>query len=357
MAKKEHSHTDQVSQSDELFEEIFNLALSEERSEKKTEAPVAKTGTTTPRPSAKCPAQIIKPNDDPLGKGGPSLLLGQEVGQDKVPTKESRLKPMSKILIAIFLLAGAVAAGMFLLPPLNLPDIFFPGQKPSPVKVEMTPKPPPQTTAQAPLPAPMPEAEGASETTLPEGFISSVEVAEEIGMAAGIETTKEAEINEEMGEWDGGLKEAEARSYPYAIYLGSFRREDILQRALEIYREQGLSPYPVRMDLGPKGTWFRVFAGYFETREQTEAFIKKNHVADGESRNTRIAVLIGTYSSRQEAEAKLRALQEKGCHPYIIEESPFHLRIYTGAFYRDADVKTEAAWLASKGVTGKIVER
>ena len=79
MAKKENSHTDQVSQSDELFEEIFNLALSEERSEKKTAAPVTKTGTTTPRPSPKYPAQINKPADDPLGKGGPSLSVGQEV--------------------------------------------------------------------------------------------------------------------------------------------------------------------------------------------------------------------------------------------------------------------------------------
>jgi len=355
MAKKENSHTDQVSQSDELFEEIFNLALSEERSENKTAAPVTKTGTTTPRPSAKYPAQINKPADDPPGKGRSPILLGQEVEQGKAPTKEPRLRPITKILIAT--LAGDGAVGMFLLPPLNLPDIFSPAQKPSPVKVEMPPKPPPQTAVQEPLPAPMPEAQEASETTLPEEFASSVELAEEIGMAARVETTKEAEIHEETTEWDGGLKEIEVRSYPYAIYLGSFRREDTLQRALEIYRKQGLSPYPVRMDLGPKGTWFRVFAGYFETRKQADAFIKKHQVADGESRNTRFAVLIGTYSSIQEAEAKLRALQEKGCHPYIIEESPFRIRIYTGAFYRNADAQTEVAWLASKGVAGKIVER
>lgn len=106
---------------------------------------------------------------------------------------------------------------------------------------------------------------------------------------------------EETAERGEDLKQVEARSYPYAVYLGSFRREDVLQRALETYREQGLSPYPVRMDLGPKGIWLRVFTGFFETREKADAFIKKKRVADGASRNTKFAVLIGTCSSRQEA--------------------------------------------------------
>jgi len=137
----------------------------------------------------------------------------------------------------------------------------------------------------------------------------------------------------------------------------SFRREDTLQRALETYRGKGLSPYPVRVDLGAKGVWFRVFTGHFETRQEAQAFILEHPVSDGEARNTRFAVLIGTHASRQAAEAEMRALQSRGCHPYVIEEGPSRFRIYSGAFYRDEDAKTELSRLASKGVEGRIVKR
>jgi cell division septation protein DedD len=150
---------------------------------------------------------------------------------------------------------------------------------------------------------------------------------------------------------------AKAKSFPYSIYLGSFKKEEALQNAVRIFREKGLSPFLVRMDLGEKGVWLRVFSGHFENQEQAEAWIKKNQIADAETKNTRYAVLLGEYSSKQEAEARVRALENSGCHPYVIGVNQASLRIYSGAYYRMEDAEKELAWLAPKGVKGRIVER
>jgi cell division septation protein DedD len=150
---------------------------------------------------------------------------------------------------------------------------------------------------------------------------------------------------------------AEAKSLPYSIYLGSFRKEEALQQALAIYRESGLSPYVVRMDLGSKGVWLRVFSGHFETREEADAFIKKNQISEAETKHTRYAVLVGEFSWKQDAEARAKVLKDSGCHPYVIGVNPSSLRVYSGAYYRMEDAEKELAWLASKGVKGRIVER
>jgi hypothetical protein len=242
---------------------------------------------------------------------------------------------------------------MFLLPALKLPDVFAPAPKPSPLKLEMPPKPPDQAVVPAPPPPPEPEEQqevgkGPDQEALP-----SVAPTKQGEPAKAIEIPKAADATKSVEP----MAEKEPPSYPYSIYLGSFRSEDVLQRALEAYREKGLLPYPARVDLGQKGVWFRVFSGHFETREKAAAFIRERRIADGETRNTRFAVLLGRYSSRREAQETLGPLIGRGCHPYIIEENAASFRVYTGAFYRDEDAKAELAWLASKGITGRIVKR
>ena len=353
MSNRDPSNPKGLSESDQLFEEIFRGALSKGQKKERATTVVTKTGPKKPQGVAeKTRARIKKPNEAPSPKKKDLPLAAQGAEPKKVIPRKPRPRRLIKILIPVLLFAVAAATALFVMQGMKSPDLLTSGEKPSSVRLEMPPDPPPQITEHAPVPL-TPAAEGEGETTPWEKDVSSLDTTIEI------ETVKEEVISkgEEAAETSVDLKEIEERSYPYSIFLGSFRREDVLQRALEIYRQKGLKPYPVRIDLGPKGVWFRVFAGHFETREEANSFIKKNQIADGAPRNTRYAVLIGTYPSRQEAEAQVRALQEKGFHPYIIEESPSRLRIYTGAYYRDEDAKIELAWLASKGVAGKIVER
>jgi len=145
-------------------------------------------------------------------------------------------------------------------------------------------------------------------------------------------------------------------AYPYAVYLGSYRRES-LENAMAEYRELGLTPYWVELDLGDKGTWYRIFAGSFPNRVEAEAFIREKQIRDGESRNTRYANLIGVFRSEGELQ-ELRARVEKaGFFPYAVQGPEGQWMLYTGAFYQKFRAEKQNRALRSKGIQGRLVER
>jgi len=147
------------------------------------------------------------------------------------------------------------------------------------------------------------------------------------------------------------------RLYPYSVYLGSYRTPESLQKAVSTYRKKGLSPYWVKIDLGEKGMWFRVFTGFFETRGEADAFIMENHIPDAATKHTRYTVLVGTYKSEEEVNAKKVELRAMGCCPYDVKDINGACRLYTGAFYRMAHAQKHKADLASDGIQGEVVER
>jgi hypothetical protein len=93
----------------------------------------------------------------------------------------------------------------------------------------------------------------------------------------------------------------------------------------------GLSPYWIKVDLGDKGVWFRVFTGYFKNKEEAEAEVelKKNRLA----------------------------LLELGYCPYIIDGINGEYRLYSGVFYQKKRAQKHATKLASKGIHSQVVER
>jgi hypothetical protein len=349
MAKRDYSDTGQRSQSDELFEDIFQLALTKEQRKKKGAKPVVQTGKKSRAAPNASPAQTRKVSPAPPLVRSEANPREQKAEKRKVAPKRPRSGRRTRILIVLLLLAVAGAAATFLLPRLNMPELFQRTPVKSAIKKEMPPKPShkpsvrepekpsSQVPAQVPRPLPAPPEGGADETEKQPGFSPSTQVTK--NMLAPPPSP------------------AKAKSFPYSIYLGSFKKEEALQNAVRIFREKGLSPFLVRMDLGEKGVWLRVFSGHFENQEQAEAWIKKNQIADAETKNTRYAILLGEYSSKQEAEARVRALENSGCHPYVIGVNQASLRIYSGAYYRMEDAEKELAWLAPKGVKGRIVER
>jgi cell division septation protein DedD len=65
-------------------------------------------------------------------------------------------------------------------------------------------------------------------------------------------------------------------SYPYSLQLGSYATLKRADRAVSNFSAMGLSPYKVKVDLGKKGIWFRVFTGHFKTRNEAKKF-KEEH--------------------------------------------------------------------------------
>jgi cell division septation protein DedD len=145
--------------------------------------------------------------------------------------------------------------------------------------------------------------------------------------------------------------------YPYAVYLGSYKTIERARKAVAIYREKGLSPYWVEIDLGSRGVWFRVFAGCFRSRAEAEAFAKNHGLPEGQSRQTRYANLIGTYHSDEELDKMIRTLRELGFFPYAINSQANGFFLFTGAFYNKARADKQNKDLASKGIQSLVVER
>jgi cell division septation protein DedD len=156
---------------------------------------------------------------------------------------------------------------------------------------------------------------------------------------------------------EGGSPQMGSLGYPYSIYLGSYQTLERAKKAISMYQHEGLPLYWSRVNLGEKGTWYRVFAGYFRSEAEASDFIARKELKDAEVKMTNYSVLIGVYSSREEAEQKSAALLDLGFPTYVIPEAQARFRLYSGAFSTKDGAAVDAAELASKGVQSRAVER
>jgi cell division septation protein DedD len=146
-------------------------------------------------------------------------------------------------------------------------------------------------------------------------------------------------------------------SYPYSLHLGSFKNMERARRAIVRFQKKGISPYWVKIDLGPKGVWYRVFAHYFQSRQEAEAFAKKNHITKGTTRHTRYANLISLYDSEDDIKRMRLKLLDLGYSPYVIKGTNGKSYLFTGAFYYKRRAEKQQRELASKGIQSQMVER
>jgi cell division septation protein DedD len=145
--------------------------------------------------------------------------------------------------------------------------------------------------------------------------------------------------------------------YPYSIYLGSYRTVERANKAISMYQHEELPVYWSRVNLGEKGTWYRVFAGYFRSKAEASGFITRKQLKDAEVKMTKYSVLIGMYSTREEAQQKSGSLLNLGFPSYVIPEAQAKFRLYSGAFSSKQGAEQNVAELASKGVQSRAMER
>ncbi|MBN1908065.1 MAG: SPOR domain-containing protein [Deltaproteobacteria bacterium] len=150
---------------------------------------------------------------------------------------------------------------------------------------------------------------------------------------------------------------ANSASYPYSIYLGSYNSVTSVKELSSKYMKMGITSYWIKMDLGQKGVWYRLYAGCFQKREQADEYIKTWKLPDAESKNTKYANLIGTYISKGDAEKQKAYLEEKGHSAYIISYAKDGFLLYTGAFYQQEQAEAQKTDLESNGIKSIVVER
>jgi cell division protein FtsN len=150
----------------------------------------------------------------------------------------------------------------------------------------------------------------------------------------------------------------ERTRYPFSIFLGSFQSLDRTRKAISIYeKDHGISAYWVRVDLGDKGLWHRVFTGYFSSAGEAEAFIEAKGLEEGEVRQTRYAVLVGEYRKKEEARNAVSKLLQIGHSSYFVPAPEGGFKLYSGVFNTSDEARKQNAELASKGIQSKVVER
>jgi len=148
-----------------------------------------------------------------------------------------------------------------------------------------------------------------------------------------------------------------ASSYPYSLKLGAFRSREGAEKWISRYRDKGLSPYWVKVDLGKKGVWYRVYAEQFSERKQAEGFRRQHGLAESTVEKTQYAVLIGLYASLDELERKTLSLRNLGYCPYVRQGSHTKFRLFVGAFLTREGVERLYAELKSRDVQCQIALR
>jgi hypothetical protein len=145
--------------------------------------------------------------------------------------------------------------------------------------------------------------------------------------------------------------------YSYSVYLGSVQGMDFVKKAVSSYEAQGLSIYWSKVDLGAKGTWYRLFTGCFRSAQEAEAFIQQMRIKDGEVKETRYTNLIGTFGGKLAGDEKILALAITGVSAYSIQAADGQVRVYSGAFITKEGAEKNQTELKAKGIQSEIVER
>jgi capsular exopolysaccharide synthesis family protein len=146
-------------------------------------------------------------------------------------------------------------------------------------------------------------------------------------------------------------------SYPYSLYLGSFRTLERANKAISLYTKEGLAPYCTKVDFDEKGVWYRVFTGHFENRERAERFKKDHRLKEGTVKKTGYANLIGIYTSLDQLQNKMLSLKKLGYSPYAIKDRDGKSRLFIGAFITKEGAKKQYHDLRSSGIQSQVVQR
>jgi hypothetical protein len=145
-------------------------------------------------------------------------------------------------------------------------------------------------------------------------------------------------------------------SYPYSLYLGSLPYPDQAEEEILRYSERGVSAYWVKVILS-KGTWYRVYTGYFQNREEAERFKEEKGLKKAKVQETPYANLIGVYADSQALEDEIQLLRRLVFSPYSIEDGDGKSRLYVGAFYPERRAKRQAKDLKAAGIESRIMRR
>jgi hypothetical protein len=146
-------------------------------------------------------------------------------------------------------------------------------------------------------------------------------------------------------------------SYPYSVYLGAYKTLDRARKAVSQYQKKGVTSYWVKVDLGRKGIWHRLFTGYFPDGGEALDFISEKDLEEASVKKTKYTTLIGVYSSEDAIIKKSMVLDKLGYSSYVVDGGNGTAQLYSGAFITKGGAEKYYQELAAKGIRNRVVER
>ena len=106
-------------------------------------------------------------------------------------------------------------------------------------------------------------------------------------------------------------RSADESSRPYSILLSSCQKQASVQKVISSYQGTELDPFVVKVELGEKGVWWRIFSGRFETREAAADAKHKSGLSDKTVIKLSHSDLMQARGDQSEAESDDSSLVEE----------------------------------------------
>ncbi len=156
---------------------------------------------------------------------------------------------------------------------------------------------------------------------------------------------------------------AKARHYPYTIHLASWQDQNDAMRQYERMRSRMEPLFITKIDLGPSGIWYRLDFGVFPTIKEavlklqemkSRGLVDKGAFVGG---SVPYAIEIGFFRSRQEAQARLKYLADKGVVTYAVKERDDLYRLLAGAYPDEQSSSAAMKDLAAMNLNPAVKKR
>lgn len=169
----------------------------------------------------------------------------------------------------------------------------------------------------------------------------------------------EWKIKEEFSEQESP---GQASSNPYVIHVASFKRPETSLKLVNELRGKGFNAFWVGVDLGDKGRWYRVLIDRFSSPKAARRFADKM-LADKTSDFARVfklpyAIRLSSNATKEEAIETVKRSKEAGVSPYLLvfeEGDDLRFQILVGSYSTQEEAEKDVAPLRENNLTGEVV--
>lgn len=162
-------------------------------------------------------------------------------------------------------------------------------------------------------------------------------------------------VNDSIYKEADGIRDSSVSAY--TLRVGSFKTLDRLRKAISIYRKRGFEVHWNRVDLGPKGKWYRLFTGSFKTKEEAELFKRDYGLVGSIVVSAPWTVLVSQSGSPKELDQLVSVLRDNMFDPYIVKSRDGTYRLLVGTFVTYEGAETLAQKINKIGLTARAVRQ